>query len=401
MDNTSYTLIAPSTAVTTELANNTPEIIPGPDERYPHHQFLGIFLPYALLIDRLVTPIWYIIGAIGNTLSAKVWLEKRIRSSNSSAIYLATLAISDLLFLMLHILVDLKYAWGFHPLKYPVLCEVFFVLYLVPQYLSPLLVLGFTIERYIAVCHPFKKERYCTPQTAQKAIICLVVSSVLLCVVQAWFWTYSDGACVIRAKAIEGQNASIWSVWTWSTEIIIFMLVPLTILLFNILVIQEIKRLRRMDLIYHQEHHKAWAATTVMLLSVSFYVIFTTLPATLVYSMTYVLPERTTNLTDAQIRTDSSWQGYFSYLMIRKIVEEICLSHYACNIFIYLVTGIQFRTALANNIRCVMNSLKGIKHVNNYNQVPGRNDNVKKQKTMTSIDIASTQPHNEFEVTKV
>ncbi|CAH1796716.1 unnamed protein product [Owenia fusiformis] len=391
MVNTSYTLDALSINMTTAWTNisSSPETIPSPDQRYPHHELLEIFIPSALLIDRVATPIFYVIGAIGNTLSAKVWLEKRIRSNNSSAIYLATLAISDLLFLMLHILVDLKYAWGFHPLKYPVLCEVFFVLYLVPQYLSPLLVLGFTIERYIAVCHPFKKERYCTPRTALKAIVCLVVFSVLLCVVQAWFWTYSDGACVVRPEAVVGHNSSIWSIWTWSTEIIIFMLVPLTILLFNILVIKEIKRLKNMDLIYHQDNHKHWAATTVMLLSVSFYVIFTTLPATLVYSMTYVLPERTKNLTDAQIRTDSSWQGYFSYLMIRKIVEEICLSHYACNIFIYLVTGVQFRKALVNNIRYVLNTLKGMKRVKNYQQVPDKGDNDKKQ-TMTSTEIMTT-----------
>ncbi|CAH1796717.1 unnamed protein product [Owenia fusiformis] len=392
MDNASFTLVDPSTEVTTVWINSSPDTIKCPDERYPHHQFLEIFVPYGLLIDRMVTPIWYIIGAIGNTLSAKVWLEKRIRSNNSSAIYLATLAISDLLFLMLHILVDLKYAWGFHPLKYPVFCEVFFVLYLVPQYLSPLLVLGFTIERYIAVCHPFKKERYCTPQTALKAIVCLVVFSVLLCVVQAWFWTYSDGACVVRPEAVVGHNSSIWSIWTWSTEIIIFMLVPLTILIFNILVIQEIKRLRRIDLIYHQEHHKAWAATTVMLLSVSFYVIFTTLPATLVYSMTYVLPERTKNLTDSQIKTDSTWQGYFTFLMIRKIVEEICLSHYACNIFIYLVTGVQFRTALVNDARCVMNSLKLIKRTKSYNQVPDKTNNTREQ-AIPPNEIMKTQPH--------
>jgi len=60
--------------------------------------------PTALLLDRAITPVWYIVGIIGNTLSACVWLQRRMWSSNSSAVYLATISIADLIFLLLHIL---------------------------------------------------------------------------------------------------------------------------------------------------------------------------------------------------------------------------------------------------------------------------------------------------------
>jgi len=53
-------------------------------------------------VDRVVTPIWYVIGVTGNTLSAVVWLQRRMRANNSSAVYLVALSISDLLFLLLH-----------------------------------------------------------------------------------------------------------------------------------------------------------------------------------------------------------------------------------------------------------------------------------------------------------
>jgi len=55
-----------------------------------------------LQVDRVVTPIWYIIGVTGNTLSAIVWLQRRMHANNSSAVYLVALSISDLLFLLLH-----------------------------------------------------------------------------------------------------------------------------------------------------------------------------------------------------------------------------------------------------------------------------------------------------------
>ena len=42
----------------------------------------------------------------------------------------------------------------------------------------------------------------------------------------------------------------------------------------------------------------------------------------------------------------------------RKIVEEVCLSHYACNFFLYLLTGEQFRKSFSELITCQMESSK-------------------------------------------
>jgi len=49
-----------------------------------------------------VTPILYVVGVTGNTLSAIVWLQRRMHANNSSAVYLVALSVSDLLFLLLH-----------------------------------------------------------------------------------------------------------------------------------------------------------------------------------------------------------------------------------------------------------------------------------------------------------
>jgi len=56
----------------------------------------------AVQVDRAVTPIWYIIGVTGNALSAIVWMQRRMKANNSSAVYLVALSVSDLLFLLLH-----------------------------------------------------------------------------------------------------------------------------------------------------------------------------------------------------------------------------------------------------------------------------------------------------------
>jgi len=79
-----------------------------------------------------------------------------MRRNNSSAVYLATLSVNDTLFLLLHVLQELQYAWQQRTVDYPIICETYAFIYIVTQYLAPMLVLGFTVERFIAVCYPYQ-----------------------------------------------------------------------------------------------------------------------------------------------------------------------------------------------------------------------------------------------------
>ena len=356
----------PGYGVTSGLPiNSTAGHVPNVHERYDWIQLMHVFCPAALSIDRFVTPIWYIIGLHGNILSAKIWLERPMRMNNSSAIYLATLSITDFLFLCFHIIIELKYAWGVNVVAHPALCGGYFYLYLVAQYMAPMLVLGFSVERWIAVCHPFQKEKYCTPTRAKWVASGLVGIAFIVCSMQAYFWTFNpvSGQCEVRPAALKGPNGrSLWEVWTWVTETLIFGLVPLVTLCFNMLVIREVRRLSRQGPAYlpgqGNPAGSTSRATTAMLLSVSFYLIFTTLPATLVYALSEHFPQGNAELTDAEIFEDPTWSRFRAYMTSRKIVEEVCLSHYACNIFLYAITGQHFRSALINTFRCGMDKTK-------------------------------------------
>jgi len=91
-------------------------------------------------------------------LSAFIWTRRRMRRNNSSAVYLVTMSLNDTLFLLLHVLQELKYAWNQRTVDFPVVCEVYAFIYLVTQYIGPMLVLGFTVERFIAVCYPYQVQ---------------------------------------------------------------------------------------------------------------------------------------------------------------------------------------------------------------------------------------------------
>lgn len=309
------------------------------------------FEPESVYIDRIVSPIWYVIGLIGNPLSAKVWLGRKSRK-NSSAIYLGLLAIVHTFMLIFHFsFIELTHSWEIRTNNKSVLCEASNVLIMIPQYLAPLFVLGFTVERYIAVCHPFKKETFCTVRRALTVIVCLTILSCMFASVQAYLWTYYDSyqLCISNSDI----NPKFQTIWTATTEFMFFLVVPLCVLIFNILVIKEIKRITT--------HGPAVTASssqtsTVTLLTVSFYFICTLLPASVVYAIQNELPNGDPNIINDldAVAGDIVWRKFFKYMAIRKIVEEICLSNSACYFFIYYITGKYFRKQVNDLLRINM-----------------------------------------------
>jgi hypothetical protein len=184
------------------------------------------------------------------------------------------------------------------------------------------------------------------------AAIC--VGALSLCVVQSYFWTYYAPTDKCRQRIeIRTDLTIVWTAWTWTTELLVFGAVPIVILIFNLFVIAEIRQTERrasqpctdrvgfLHSIRVAGHEgaadsegeggkdgrggeaKGWVkgprrksshmgmnkSTTLMLLYVSFYVIVTTLPATLVYAIYHYFPEGDHSLTDDEIRADGTWRS--------------------------------------------------------------------------------------------
>ena len=298
--------------------------------------------PGAMMVNKYVTPYIYVIGFPGNILAFIIWLQKRMR--NSSGYYLAALAVYELLFLLLQIIYELNEVWLIKCLDIPFVCELYPIIFLTVQYLSPLLVLSFTVERYISICHPFKREKYCTKKRAKIVIFSLSVFSLCLNGIQGYFWHYtSDEGCIVRAEVVLNDQTSLWAIWTWCVEALVFFLVPLSILLFNILVIIEARRLSKFEKVQLHSRSQGNSATTVMLLAVSFYQIFTTLPVTIVVTLYLSFPAGAVENLNPP---DAVWRRHLDYIFVKSVVDEIGLTHYACNFYIYLITGKMFRQEL-------------------------------------------------------
>ena len=319
-------------------------------------EFYEEHAPVATAIDRMITPVFYFIGIPCNPLCAFIWLGRHTRRSNSSAIYLGALSISHTVFLILHIFIELNYAWGIKTFDGYVSCELFYTIYYCPQYLAPLLVLGFTVERFIAVCYPFVKEKYCTVRRAVAVVVILLVFCFLLSCVQAYLWTFDEGyqMCNHRESL---QKSDFPRLWTWVTELVVFGIAPFAALIFNVLVMREIRSIttRGPAVMSSGGSGGQTQASTMTLLTVSFYLICTWVPATLVYSLEREVPFGERLLPeDAEV-----WNRHFTYYTVRKCVEEVTLSNSACYFFIYYLTGKHFRDRFREVMlpkRCVARS---------------------------------------------
>ena len=103
-----------------------------------------------------------VLGIPGNILSAIVWLRRGVVSKNSSAVYLAALAIDDLVFLLCCMI------WLIFTNVVGVRCSDYWFCYYVfipgwsaASHLESLLVLGFSVERLIAILRPLQVSLCC------------------------------------------------------------------------------------------------------------------------------------------------------------------------------------------------------------------------------------------------
>jgi len=99
------------------------------------------------------------LGIPGNILSAIVWLRLHVTNKNSSAIYLAVLAINDLFWPPCHCLLHL--IDRLHPSSLDIIdtAAFFWSVHYVARSAStfePLMVLSFSMERLIAIVRPLR-----------------------------------------------------------------------------------------------------------------------------------------------------------------------------------------------------------------------------------------------------
>ncbi|XP_069506879.1 neurotensin receptor type 1 [Ambystoma mexicanum] len=135
----------------------------------------------------LVTIIYlglFIVGTTGNTITAYTLARKRSLQNLQSTVHyhLGSLALSDLLILILGMPVELyNFIWVHHPWAFGnAACKGYYFLRDACTYATALNIASLSVERYMAICHPFKAKSIMSRSRTKKLITFIWVASLLL-----------------------------------------------------------------------------------------------------------------------------------------------------------------------------------------------------------------------------
>ncbi|EHB17807.1 Neurotensin receptor type 1 [Heterocephalus glaber] len=137
----------------------------------------------------LVTTVYlalFVVGTVGNAVTAFTLARKKSLQGLQSTVHyhLGSLALSDLLILLLAMPVELyNFIWVHHPWAFgDAVCRGYYFLRDACTYATALNVASLSVERYLAICHPFKAKTLMSRSRTKRFISAIWLASGLLAV---------------------------------------------------------------------------------------------------------------------------------------------------------------------------------------------------------------------------
>lgn len=141
---------------------------------------------YSKVLVTVVYLVLFVVGTVGNAVTAFTLARKKpLRNLQSTVHYhLGSLALSDLLTLLLAMPVELyNFIWVHHPWAFgDAVCRGYYFLRDACTYATALNVASLSVERYLAICHPFKAKTLMSRSRTKKLIGAIWLAAGLLAV---------------------------------------------------------------------------------------------------------------------------------------------------------------------------------------------------------------------------
>lgn len=139
---------------------------------------------YSKVLVTVIYVILFLVGCLGNSITLYTLLTKKSLQNLQSTVHyhLASLAISDLLILILSMPIELyNFIWVHHPWAFgEAVCKGYYFLRDGCSYATAFNITSLSVERYMAICHPFKAKSIMSRSRTKKLITGMWVASFLL-----------------------------------------------------------------------------------------------------------------------------------------------------------------------------------------------------------------------------
>ncbi|XP_028309908.1 neurotensin receptor type 1-like isoform X2 [Gouania willdenowi] len=141
----------------------------------------------ATLVLSAVTVIYavlFVVGCVGNSITVYALLTRRSLQNLQSTVHyhLTSLAVSDLLILVLSMPIELyNFIWFHHPWRFgDAVCRGYYFLRDSCSYATALNIASLSVERYMAIIHPFKTKSIMSRSRTKKLISLMWITSFIL-----------------------------------------------------------------------------------------------------------------------------------------------------------------------------------------------------------------------------
>lgn len=167
----------------TNASNRSDPLLPkGPDE-----EDLDVNTDiYSKVMVTVIYLALFLVGTVGNSITAYTLVRKKSLQNLQSTVHyhLASLAFSDLLIFLLCMPIELyNFIWVHHPWAFGgAVCKGYYFLRDACTYATALNIASLSVERYMAICHPFKAKSIMSRSRTKKFISCIWIASFLLAI---------------------------------------------------------------------------------------------------------------------------------------------------------------------------------------------------------------------------
>lgn len=141
---------------------------------------------YSKVMVTVIYLALFLVGTVGNSITAYTLVRKKSLQNLQSTVHyhLASLAFSDLLIFLLCMPIELyNFIWVHHPWAFGgAVCKGYYFLRDACTYATALNIASLSVERYMAICHPFKAKSIMSRSRTKKFISCIWIASFLLAI---------------------------------------------------------------------------------------------------------------------------------------------------------------------------------------------------------------------------